>query len=341
MRASRLLSLLMTLQARGRISASALAGELGVSVRTIYRDVDELSQTGVPVVAERGASGGFQLLDGWRTRLTGLTLPEARALFLVGLPGPARELGLGEAMASAQLKLLAALPADWQVGANRVGARFHLDPVSWYRVPRRPDHLPIVAQAVWTERRLAFTYQSWKKLGRRVVDPLGLVLKGGDWYLVARASRPEPLTFKVANILEANTSAEGFTRPPGFDLAAFWAASVRRFEDGLKQQTALLRFSPKGLSLALETSTSLSQAVQAACPTVRKRAWVTLAIRFEKDALTAPDLLRLGAEVEVLGPAALRDELRRTSLALHELYRPGGRVRKRPAPRRRRTPPRA
>src|SRR5215468_273214 len=126
MRASRLLSLLILLQMRGRMSAEALAAEFEVSVRTIYRDVDQLSAAGVPVYAERGRDGGFALLDGWRTRLTGLTPSEAQSLFLAGLPGPASELGLGEVMRAAQLKLLAALPADWQADARRMSSRFHL-----------------------------------------------------------------------------------------------------------------------------------------------------------------------------------------------------------------------
>src|SRR5216683_2126963 len=137
MRASRLLTILMLLQTSGRMSAQALAAEVEVSIRTVYRDIDELSAAGVPVYAERGRAGGFQLLEGWRTRLTGLTEPEARALFLAGLPGPAAELGLGDVMAAAQLKLLAALPADWQADARRVSARFHLDPVGWFRSAKR------------------------------------------------------------------------------------------------------------------------------------------------------------------------------------------------------------
>src|SRR5882724_2813273 len=141
MRASRLLSILMLLQAKGRQSAASLAAEFEVSLRTIYRDIDELSAAGVPVFAERGRAGGFQLLEGWRTRLTGLTAAEAQALFLAGLPGPAAELGLAEVMEAARLKLLAALPAGWQADASRVGARFHLDPVGWFRSAVPTDHL--------------------------------------------------------------------------------------------------------------------------------------------------------------------------------------------------------
>src|ERR1700758_149981 len=150
MRASRLLSILMLLQTRGRMTARALADEFEVSVRTIYRDIDHLSAADVPVYADRGPNGGFELLDGYRTRLTGLSAAEASTLFLAGLPGPAAELGLAELMATAQLKLAAALP----VGAERIAARFHLDPAGWFSAPPVGEFLPLVARAVWSERRL-------------------------------------------------------------------------------------------------------------------------------------------------------------------------------------------
>jgi predicted DNA-binding transcriptional regulator YafY len=183
---------MMMLQAKGRLSAETLAEELEVSVRTIYRDIDQLSASGVPVYAETGRNGGFQLLDGWRTRLTGLTPPEAQALFLSGLPGPASQLGLGEAMASAELKLLATLPPDWQIEAQRVSSRFHLDPSGWFQRAGATDWLKPVADAVWGEYRLQLSYDSWNGMVDRVVEPFGLVLKSGLWYLVARGeSRSE------------------------------------------------------------------------------------------------------------------------------------------------------
>ncbi len=195
MQASRLLSILMLLQGRDPgqpMSAQALAAELEVSVRTIYRDVDRLSASGVPIWAEQGRSGGFQLREGWRTKLDGLTVPEAEAMFLAGLPGPAADLGLGEALASAQLKLRAALPPEWQDDAQRVGTRFHLDPVDWYREAPPVDHLGTVARAVWQAQRIAVRYDSWQGEATRELEPLGLVLKGGTWYVVARSSATRP-----------------------------------------------------------------------------------------------------------------------------------------------------
>jgi predicted DNA-binding transcriptional regulator YafY len=149
MRSGRLLTMLMLLQAHGRVSARRLAEETGVSVRTALRDMEELSVSGVPVRAARGAAGGFELMEGWRTRLTGLTAAEAQAMFMAGAPGPAAQLGLGEAAGSAQVKLLAALPAAWQADARRVAARFHLDTVGWYRREERLACLPAVSEALW------------------------------------------------------------------------------------------------------------------------------------------------------------------------------------------------
>src|ERR1700722_11168807 len=133
MLASRLLSILMVLQARGRVSARELAAQFEVSVRTIHRDVDQLSAAGIPIYADRGRNGGFALVDGYRTKLTGLTQPEAEALLLAGLPGPAAQLGLADILSAARLKLIAALPAHVQPGAERIASRFHLDPDAWFR----------------------------------------------------------------------------------------------------------------------------------------------------------------------------------------------------------------
>ena len=175
MRASRLLTIMMLLQTRGRMSAEALSEELDVSVRTVYRDIDQLSAAGVPVYADVGRNGGFALLDGWRTRLTGLTPSEAQAMFLAGLPGPARELGLGDNMQQAELKLLAALPPDWQAEAKRMSSRFHLDPGGWFQPGYIHQHLKAVADAVWSETRISIRYESWTRVSDRDIDPLGLV----------------------------------------------------------------------------------------------------------------------------------------------------------------------
>ena len=163
MRAGRLLSILMLLQSRGRMSAQALADEVEVSVRTIYRDIEQLGAAGIPITVTRGAGGGFELLEGWRTRLTGLTPHEAQAIFLAGVPGPAAELGLGPSMASAQLKLLATLPAGWQSDAQRVSSRFHLDPLGWYQKGASVAALPAVAGPCGTSTGSGFAMKAGRE----------------------------------------------------------------------------------------------------------------------------------------------------------------------------------
>jgi predicted DNA-binding transcriptional regulator YafY len=320
MRASRLLSLLMLLQTRGRVSAQALAEALEVSVRTIHRDVDELSASGVPIWADRGRLGGFQLQPGWRTRVDGLTAPEAQAMFLGGLPGPAAELGLGEAMASAQLKLLAALPDGWRDDARRVSARFHLDPIDWYRGPSATDHLPAIAQAVWGERRIAMRYESWKGEVSRRVDPMGLVLKAGIWYLAAQVGMGVR-TYRLSNILDLEVTDEVFERPPEFDLAAWWQASTKRFEKALAVDTAQLRVSTSGMKALRDLGAAVAQAAEASASEPDETGWRRVTIPIESVGHAAAQVLRLGVQAEVLKPAALRREVRERASAIAALHR--------------------
>jgi len=323
MRASRLLSLLMLLQSRGRMSAQALAEALEVSVRTIHRDVDELSAAGVPIWADRGRLGGFQLQAGWRTKVDGLTAPEAQAMFLGGLPGPASELGLGEAMASAQLKLLAALPDGWREDARRVSARFHLDPIDWYRGPSATDHLPAIAQAVWSERRVAMRYESWKGEVSRRVDPLGLVLKAGIWYLAAQVAKSDKAgvrTYRLSNILELEVTDEAFERPADFDLGAWWLASTKRFEKELATGTAQLRVTTSGMKALRELGAAVAQAADASAGEPDEEGWRRVTIPIESIPHAAAQVLRLGAQAEVLKPAALRRALVERVEAVRAVY---------------------
>ena len=217
MRASRLLSLLLLLHVRGRVSAQQLADELEVSLRTVYRDIEALGAAGVPVYATRGRAGGYALLDGYRTRLTGLTGDEADALFLAGLPGPAAELGLGGVLAATQLKLLAALPPDLRERASRVRDRFHLDAPAWLRESDAPAHLAPIANAIWTQQRIQICYERANRaVVTRRLEPLGLVLKAGTWYLVATPGPgSDARTYRVSRVHDAQVLDETFDRPTG------------------------------------------------------------------------------------------------------------------------------
>lgn len=320
MRASRLLSILILLQMRGRLSAEALAQEFEVSVRTIYRDIDQLSAAGVPVYAERGRAGGFQLLDGYRTRLTGFTPAEADALLLAGVGGAASDLGIGAEAAAAQLKLLASLPPDSGASAQRVASRFHLDPINWYSRAESIDILPSLASAVWTEKRIRIRYESWTDLVTREVDPLGLVLKGGIWYLVA-AVKGQPRTYRASNIQSLEVLSAASKRPPKFDLARFWSGWAREFEARLLKDRAEVKLSPEGLRVLRATSPAAAQAAAENGKACKPEGWIRAEIPVEGTDHAAHQMLRLGAEVEVLKPTELRDAVAREARKVAALYK--------------------
>jgi predicted DNA-binding transcriptional regulator YafY len=250
MRAGRLVSLLLLLQTRGRMTAQELADELEVSVRTVYRDVESLSGSGVPIYADRGPAGGYQLLDGYRTRLTGLTGDEAGTLFLAGVPGPAAELGLGSVLAAAELKLRASLPGELADRADRIRERFHLDAPGWFRADEPTPHLATVADAVWSAQQLSVRYRRWKtpREVSRTLSPLGVVLKAGRWYLVA-GSGERVTAYRVTNILDAVVLDQPVRRPEGFDLAAFWRDWTQRYENSVYTGSATVRMTVRALEI--------------------------------------------------------------------------------------------
>ncbi len=308
MRASRLLSILILLQMRGRVSAETLAQEFEVSVRTIYRDVDQLSAAGVPVYADRGRNGGFALLDGYRTKLTGFTPSEAEALLLAGIGGAAGDLGLGADAAAAQLKLLASLPADSGASAQRVSDRFHLDPINWYRRAEAPPLLPALGTAVWRDRRIKVGYESWKDTVTRELDPLGLVLKAGTWYLVAAADS-KPRTYRVSNIKSLQVLDTPARRPPRFDLARHWSAATKDFEARLMKERATVKLSPTGRRLLWDVSAAAAEIVDAEHRPCKPDGWIKAEIPIENIEWATRQLMFLGSDIEVLEPRALRTAL--------------------------------
>ncbi|MFD3581175.1 helix-turn-helix transcriptional regulator [Streptomyces sp. NPDC058683] len=311
MKSSRLVSILLLLQTRGRMTAAQLAAELEVSVRTVYRDVEALSVAGVPLYGDAGHAGGYRLLDGWRTRLTGLTTGEAEALFLAGAPGPAADLGLGPVLAAAQLKVRAALPPDLRAHADRISGRFHLDAPGWYTDAVEAPYLPAVAEAVWSGRALDVRYRRWREPTdvRRRLEPYGLVLKAGRWYVVAA---PGPRTYRVDQILELTLLEEEFDRPPDFDLAAHWTAYQRDFHARLYGGggEALVRLAP-GATLPRGAKADAAQDADA---------WTVARVPIESVDHAVAEFLRLGADIEVLDPPELRERIARTVAELAERY---------------------
>ncbi len=328
MRASRLLSILLTLTVRGRVSAAQLADELEVSVRTVYRDVEALSAAGVPVYATRGRNGGFQLLAGYRTRLTGMTADEADALFLTGLPGAAADLGLGSVLAATQLKLLASLPAEFRERAARIRDRFHLDAPGWLRETDAPPYLATVAEAVWTQRRLEIRYERANRvIGARQLDPLGLVLKAGTWYLVAIPAADDgrgPRTYRVSRVLSAAVRDEAAARPDGFDLEQFWAAYQRGYEKRVYSESAFIRLSAAGRELLFLIGAVPARRARAAMSEPDADGWVQTRVPIESVRHAHHALMQLGEHVEVLEPPELRALIAGSAVVLARRYADGG-----------------
>jgi len=304
-RATRLVSLLLLLQTRGQVTAAELADRLEVSVRTVHRDVESLGAAGVPVEAVRGPAGGYRLAGGYRTRLTGLTADEAEALFAAGIPGLPAELDLGGELAAARLKVLAALPSELQERATRASRLFHLDTRRWFRAEDRVPHLPAIASAVWGGCRVRLRYREGRDVVQRTIDPLGLVLKGGAWYLVARRSAGMRV-YRVSRVAAVRPLADSFERPPEFELAAFWDEWSRAFEEGLPRVEVVVRAADDVRRL-LPGDPRLTEDGSAV-------------VAFEHLGEAYRELLRLGADVEVLEPAELRERVAETSRRVASMY---------------------
>ncbi|WP_434441247.1 helix-turn-helix transcriptional regulator [Lentzea sp. E54] len=313
MKSSRLMQVLLLLQSRGRMTADELAAELEVSPRTIYRDVESLSAAGIPVYADRGPAGGYRLVDGYRTRLTGLTTDEAQSLFLAGLPGPAEALGLKEFAAAAQLKLLAALPTELRARAEQIRQRFHLDTPTWFRGDEPTEHLATIADAVWEQRRVRMTYQRWgAQTVEREVDPYGLVLKAGTWYFVGSGR-----TYRVSRVLALQTTQETFERPQDFDLARFWAEWSERFEARMYGVRVTVRMNRAGLDKSQYLLSGYqARVIRDAAPQPGQE----FGFPTESARHAVADLLKFGADVEVLAPDEVRRDIVDAIKAMQDLY---------------------
>jgi predicted DNA-binding transcriptional regulator YafY len=337
-RADRLIALVLLLQARGRMTAQELAGRLEVSVRTIYRDLDALSAAGVPVYAESGPGGGVALPEDYHVNLSALRPEEARAVFLGGLGAPLADLGAGAVLESALRKLAAVLPEATRSAAEHARQRLLVDTASWWGAPpEAPPHLRMLEDAVWSGRQLRITYGRYGRPPEvRVLDPYGLVVKVGTWYLVAAPvidthSAPpdatgdqvtagaqggvngtksedagkltEPRVYRVSRVQAAEVLDAPSRRPPGFDLTAFWNGHGAAFLASRPRLMVTVRGRPAALR-------SLARGAGAGGVTERIAAdaagRITAEVDLETEEIALSQLLALGPEIEVLAPATLR-----------------------------------
>ncbi|NSC21301.1 WYL domain-containing protein [Streptomyces albus subsp. chlorinus] len=327
MRAARLIKMVLLLQSRREMTARELAEELEVSERTVSRDVLALSEAGVPVYADRGRTGGYRLVGGYRTRLTGMGRSEAEALFLSGVPSALRDLGLDDAASAARLKVSAALAPSLRDVHGSTAQRFHLDAPGWWQAPRTPPLLPALADAVWSDRRAAVRYAGKKGEVERELEPYGLVLKAGQWYLAARVLAGEERehhdawrVYRVDRFTEVAVRDEGFVRADGFDLAAFWEERAAAFARSLLRTEVTLRLTEAGTRRLRHVTDRTAADEALAAGTVDERGRTTVTLRVESEEVAHLQLLPLGPECEVLAPPSLRTRFARTARRTAALY---------------------
>jgi predicted DNA-binding transcriptional regulator YafY len=316
----------MLLQARGRMTAGALARELEVSERTIYRDVDALSVSGVPIYGDRGPDGGYALLDSYRTSLTGLTEHEVRALFMLSIPAPLADLGVDGELRTALHKLAAALPDTRRGDEERVRRRIHLDATWWSPEHEPVPHLSTAHKAVWEDRRLFIRYRQAfgaPAVIERLVDPYGLVAKAGVWYLVC-ARNERVRVHRVSRLLHARLSDERFVRPLDFDLRAFWEGwcAQRQSES---YYPALVRVAPTFVEWLPHFFGEGVRAAIAQAGPPDEEGWITLELRFDNLWDARNRLLACGRGVEVLEPDPLRLSILDYARQIVDLYTNGHR----------------
>ncbi|MFF8954372.1 helix-turn-helix transcriptional regulator [Streptomyces sp. NPDC014894] len=324
MKSDRLLSILLLLQTRGLVAAGELAERLEVSVRTIYRDVEALSAAGVPVYAERGRHGGITLLPGFRTDVTGLTEDESRALFVLASQGAHTALGLDRALGSALRKVMAALPEPHRPAAELTSRRILVDPERWLTRPGPAVDLDVLNTAVFTDRRLSLSYRRGVTSEPRdyLLDPYGLVVKAGVWYLVAD-KEGEPRTFRVDRVVAARVLDEPVRRRAGLELPEIWRTLRGRMRDRPPGVRVSARVHADRLDLFLRIHGD--RLIGEPVPEGGDSDWTRVGLGFDEPAAVR-SLLSLGESLEVLAPPSARAELARAAAAVTALYAADGPV---------------
>ncbi|WP_405887208.1 YafY family protein [Streptomyces longwoodensis] len=318
MKSDRLLAILLLLQTRGRVPAPELAERLEVSVRTIYRDVEALSASGVPVYAERGRHGGIELLPGFRTDVTGLTADESRALFILAAEGAHAALGLDAALGSALRKVMAALPAPHRPAAEVTSRRILVDATRWKGGPQPAADLDTLQDAVFADRRLRLRYRHSGAREPRTytLDPYGLVAKAGVWYLVADR-RGTPQLFRADRVRSATVLDDPVRRRPGVELADAWEVVRRQVEERPDALAVTARVRRPRLDMFLRMNAAHLTGPPAEDDGASE--WVTVRLAFPF-VLAVRQLLAFSDQVEVLDPPEARAELRAAAASVTQLY---------------------
>jgi predicted DNA-binding transcriptional regulator YafY len=320
MRADRLLSMMMMLQARGRMTAQSLAQQLEVSERTIYRDVDALSIAGVPVYTQPGTDGGIFLDENYRISLTGLSISEVKSLFLANASQPLTDLGLGGAVEDTLLKLFATLPTRQRQEAQRMQERFYIDTANWFQMVEPQPFLPLLEQAIWEDRTIRVDYQAVEgQVEERILEAYALVAKVNIWYLVAKKESGEMRNYRLSRLYKVDIMERHFERDKDFDLANYWKISCIQFEEVMKSQMppfyVTIRVHPDMFWYFPSWMASRYQQLGK-----DETGWEQLRITFESLDDAVIRLTGLGTQIEILEPEGLKQDLMATAQAVLNFY---------------------
>jgi predicted DNA-binding transcriptional regulator YafY len=318
-RADRLLSIVLLLQAHQQMTSRDLASRLEVSERTIHRDMDALSGAGIPVTAARGSGGGWSLLGDYRTSLTGLTEMEMQTLFLTKPTKLLVDLKLEKAANGALLKLLASVPASFRKGAERARQRIHVDVTGWSRREEAVPFLPVLQEAIWLERKLNITYERGEGCDavQRLLSPFGLVAKGSVWYLVGSVEGAVR-TYRVSRISQAEVLSEPATIPEGFNLANYWEQSSSSFKSSVPNYLATFWVSPVVLP-RLRFAGRFARVTET--EELDSRGWRKVLVGFDVDEMACEYAVSFGPNLEVIEPQMLREQVVAMAKATLLFYR--------------------
>lgn len=302
MRADRLLTLMLLLQTRGKLTAKTLAQELGVSRRTILRDVDALALSGVPIYSEGGHGGGIALDEHYRTTLTGLHAPEIRTLFVASNSAALHDVGLGEASERLLLKLLVALPAVHRLTVDHIRQRLMIDPAWWWHDPQTPPFWDDLQQAVYEDRLIQTTYEHYRgEITERQLEPYSLVNKSSIWYLVAQRDG-ELRTYRVARFHQVRLLDQTFTHRPDFDLPTYWHDHLQEFVESFSEYHCTLRIQPERVAFVKWLMTGRWQRSDEGNEAENG---VTLRLMMESELMAKMLIFGLGSDVVILDPPEL------------------------------------
>lgn len=318
MRADRLMNIMILLQNRGKMTAKELANELEVSDRTILRDMDALSNAGIPIVSDRGKEGGWRLLDNFRSKLSGLNIDDIKSLFLFPSGNLLEDLGLNIQALDTRQKLLAAIPGTFRDEAQAIWERIHIDSSTWRQSKEKVDTLKTVQQAVWESKKLKIYYeQADGEQKERLIEPLGLVAKGNRWYLVA-SRNGELRNYRVSRIHRAKVEDETFSRPLNFSLADYWEQSKKEFIKNLPQYDVQVEIHP-AIIQRINFTGKFVQFIQRENPNEDK--WIPATLRFNDQQEAVEFILGFANKMRVISPGDLPDKVITAAISVIEFYK--------------------